>query len=53
MTEIGGDGFLFTAPLTRRAITEITEGLVSALQRRGQVRQGYAQPTLRETLMEF
>ena len=38
MAEIGGDGFLFTEPLSRRNITEITDGLVPALQRRGLVR---------------
>ena len=53
MAEIGGDGFLFTEPLSRRNITEITDGLVPALQRRGQARRAYAHPTLRETLMEF
>ncbi len=53
MAEIGGDGFLFTEPLSRRTVTEITDGLVPALQRRGQVRRAYAHPTLRETLMEF
>ena len=53
MAEIGGDGFLFTEPLSRRNITEVTDGLVPALQRRGQVRRAYAHPTLRETLMEF
>jgi FMN-dependent oxidoreductase (nitrilotriacetate monooxygenase family) len=53
MAEIGGDGFLFTEPLSRRNITEVTDGLVPALQRRGQVRRAYAHRTLRETLMEF
>jgi FMN-dependent oxidoreductase (nitrilotriacetate monooxygenase family) len=53
MTEIGGDGFLFTAPLSRRSIAEITDGLVPVLQRRGQVRQAYERRTLRETLLEF
>lgn len=53
MAEIGGDGFLFTEPLTRRSIAEITDGLVPALQRRGQTRRAYAYPTLRQNLMEF
>ena len=53
MAEIGGDGFLFTEPLSRRNVTEVTDGLVPALQRRSQVRRVYAHPTLRETLMEF
>ena len=41
MEEVGGDGFLITSPvmrLNRRYITEITDGLVPALQRRGLVR---------------
>ncbi len=53
MDEIGGDGILFTEPLSRRNISEITEGLVPALQRRGVARRAYAHPTLREILMEF
>jgi FMN-dependent oxidoreductase (nitrilotriacetate monooxygenase family) len=53
MAEIGGDGFLFTEPLSRRTITEITDGLVPALQRRGQTRRAYSHTTLRQTLMEF
>ena len=53
MAEIGGDGFLFTAPLSRRSIAEITDGLVPVLQSRGDVRQAYERQTLRETLMEF
>jgi hypothetical protein len=53
MQEIGGDGFLFTAPLSRRSIAEITDGLVPILQCRGSVRQAYERKTLRETLMEF
>lgn len=53
MAEIGGDGFLFTEPLSGRNITEVTDGLVPALQRRGQVRRAYAHSTLRETLTEF
>jgi FMN-dependent oxidoreductase (nitrilotriacetate monooxygenase family) len=53
MAEIGGDGFLFTEPLSRRGIAEITDGLVPALQRRGQARRAYAHATLRETLLEF
>jgi FMN-dependent oxidoreductase (nitrilotriacetate monooxygenase family) len=53
MAEIGGDGFLFTEPLSRRAICAITDGLVPALQARGQVRRTYSHNTLRERLMEF
>lgn len=53
MAEIGGDGFLFTEALSRRNITEVTDGLIPALQRRGQTRRAYAHPTLRANLMEF
>lgn len=53
MQEIGGDGFAFTAPMTRRSIAEIANGLVPALQRLGVARQAYSTATLRETLMEF
>jgi FMN-dependent oxidoreductase (nitrilotriacetate monooxygenase family) len=53
MAEIGGDGFLFTEPLSRKTIAEITDGLVPALQRRGAARRSYGKKTLRETLQEF
>ena len=57
MEEIGGDGFLITRPHTtfvsRQYISDICEGLVPALQRRGLVREAYSCPTLRETLREF
>jgi long-chain alkane monooxygenase len=56
MEEVGGDGFLISAgqwKLSRQYITEICEGLVPALQRRGVVRTEYTKKTLRETLMEF
>jgi hypothetical protein len=56
MEEVGGDGFIITAPfhrLNRRYVYEITEGLVPALQRRGLTRKTYATSTLRETLLEF
>jgi long-chain alkane monooxygenase len=54
MTEIGGDGLLFTEPLSRRGVAEITDGLIPALQRRGATRKTYSSgSTLRETLMEF
>ena len=44
MDEVGGDGFLITSPemrLNRRYVTEITDGLVPELQRRGLVRTEY------------
>ena len=56
MEEVGGDGFLISTPFqrtSRRYITEITEGLVPALQRRGLTRTAYTKSTLRETLLEF
>ena len=56
MEEVGGDGFLFSAPFQRagrRFINEVCEGLVPALQRGGLVRGAYTQPTLRQTLREF
>jgi FMN-dependent oxidoreductase (nitrilotriacetate monooxygenase family) len=53
---IGGDGFLISTPFqrtSRRFITEVTEGLVPALQRRGLARTDYSGGTLRQTLREF
>jgi alkanesulfonate monooxygenase SsuD/methylene tetrahydromethanopterin reductase-like flavin-dependent oxidoreductase (luciferase family) len=53
---IGGDGFLISTPfqrISRRFITEICEGLVPALQRRGLARTEYRGGTLREVLREF
>jgi long-chain alkane monooxygenase len=56
MAEVGGDGFLLRQPflhINRRYITEVTDGLVPALQRRGLVRTEYTHLTLRDTLREF
>jgi FMN-dependent oxidoreductase (nitrilotriacetate monooxygenase family) len=56
MARVGGDGFLIQQPyglISRRAVLEVTEGLVPALQRRGAVRTAYATTTLGETLREF
>jgi long-chain alkane monooxygenase len=53
---IGGDGFLISTPfqrISRRFITEVCEGLVPALQRRGLARTEYQGATLREVLHEF
>jgi len=36
--EIGGDGFMITEGLTRRTIAEVTDGLSTALKRRGLMR---------------
>lgn len=56
MDEVGGDGFLITLHnqgVSRRHVTEVTDGLVPELQRRGLVRTEYTKNTLRETLREF
>ena len=56
MAAVGGDGFLISTPFqrtSRRFITEVTEGLVPALQRLGLARTVYRGKTLRETLKEF
>jgi alkanesulfonate monooxygenase SsuD/methylene tetrahydromethanopterin reductase-like flavin-dependent oxidoreductase (luciferase family) len=56
MEEVGGDGFLIKSPFrnnSRRYTTEITDGLVPALQRRGLVRTQYTRSHLRDTLREF
>lgn len=51
---IGGDGFLIHAfPLTRRYVTEITDGLVPELQRRGLVRRAYEHEHFRDNLLSF
>ena len=56
MDEVGGDGFLITSPvmrLNRRYVTEITDGLVPALQKLGRTRQEYTTTMLRDHLREF
>lgn len=55
MEEVGGDGVLFSAPgaMNRRYVTEITDGLVPALQRRGLTRTEYGSDTLRGNLLDF
>ena len=56
MEAIGGDGFLISTPFqrtSRRFITEVTEGLVPALQRLGLMRTSYTGTTLREVLTEY
>jgi FMN-dependent oxidoreductase (nitrilotriacetate monooxygenase family) len=56
MEAIGGDGFLISTPfqrISRRFITEVCEGLVPALQRRGLARKAYGHTMLRDTLREF
>jgi FMN-dependent oxidoreductase (nitrilotriacetate monooxygenase family) len=53
MQEIGGDGFLVNEMPTRRKISEITDGLMPVLKRKGAVRKHYAHPTFRENLLAF
>ena len=54
MEEVGGDGFLFYLPaMNRRAVAEITEGLVPVLRKRGLTRRTYTHDMFRENLLEF
>ena len=56
MDQVGGDGYLITSPvmrLNRRYVTEITDGLVPELQKRGLVRSEYTTTMLRDHLREF
>jgi FMN-dependent oxidoreductase (nitrilotriacetate monooxygenase family) len=53
MEEIGGDGYLFQDPLTRRNVVEITDGLLPALQRRGLTRASYGHALFRDNLLAF
>ena len=54
IAETGGDGFLLHArPLTRRYVSEICDGLVPILQKRGLVRQAYTGGSFFQNLMEF
>jgi alkanesulfonate monooxygenase SsuD/methylene tetrahydromethanopterin reductase-like flavin-dependent oxidoreductase (luciferase family) len=53
MQEVGGDGFLVHDPLTRKAITEVTDGLAPALQQRGLLQSDYPCKTFRENLLAF
>lgn len=54
MEATGGDGFLFSLPdVSRRALAEIEDGLVPALQSRGLVRTAYTHKHFRSNLLEF
>ncbi|WP_428377903.1 NtaA/DmoA family FMN-dependent monooxygenase [Lichenicoccus sp.] len=53
MNEVGGDGFLFYLPTTRRDIADVADGLAPVLQRRGSIRKGYDKATFRENLLAF
>ncbi len=53
MREVGGDGFLIHDPLTRKTISEITDGLAPALKRRGLLQNEYPFKTFRDNLLAF
>jgi long-chain alkane monooxygenase len=53
MQEVGGDGFMFSGPVTRRHLAEITDGVVPELQRQGLVRRAYEHRHFRDNLMAF
>lgn len=53
MDEVGGDGFILYSDVTRRSISEISDGLAPALRRRGLIRNGYDYPTFRENLLAY
>jgi alkanesulfonate monooxygenase SsuD/methylene tetrahydromethanopterin reductase-like flavin-dependent oxidoreductase (luciferase family) len=54
MEQVGGDGFLISKKkVSTHYITEICEGLIPALQRKGLARTEYAHSHLRDTLREF
>jgi alkanesulfonate monooxygenase SsuD/methylene tetrahydromethanopterin reductase-like flavin-dependent oxidoreductase (luciferase family) len=53
MAAIGGDGYLFTEIITRKAIVDITDGLAPALKRRGLVQGSYPHRLFRDNLLAF
>ena len=54
MQVVGGDGFLFSMPnVSRRALAEVEDGLVPALQKRGLARTAYGHQQFRDNLLEF
>ncbi len=54
MAEAGGDGFLISQnDVSRRAVAEIADGLVPALQARGLTRKAYAHAQFRDNLRAF
>ena len=54
MEEVGGDGvLLFNSYFDRRYVSEVCDGLVPELQRRGLTRKAYAHRHLRDNLLEF
>jgi FMN-dependent oxidoreductase (nitrilotriacetate monooxygenase family) len=53
MEEVGGDGYMFSGPVTRRYVAEIADGVVPALQRLGLVRTTYTHRHFRDNLFAF
>jgi FMN-dependent oxidoreductase (nitrilotriacetate monooxygenase family) len=53
MQEVGGDGFMIHDPLTRKAISEVTDGLAPALKRRGLLQSAYPHKHFRDNLLAF
>jgi FMN-dependent oxidoreductase (nitrilotriacetate monooxygenase family) len=53
MEVAGGDGFLIASTVTRRSVSEVADGLVPALQRRGLVRTSYGYDHFRDNLLDF
>jgi len=53
MEEVGGDGYMFSGPVTRRYVAEIADGVVPALQRLGLVRTAYTHRHFRDNLFAF
>lgn len=53
MDFVGGDGFFIMGALQRRYVSEITDGLVPELQKRGLVRNEYVHSHLKDNLREF
>lgn len=51
--EVGGDGYLITGGGSRKAIAELTDGLVGALADLGRVRRRYEHELFRDNLMAF
>ena len=53
MDEVGGDGFIFYTPPTRRAVAEVLDGLLPALWQSGRVRNTYSHEHFRDNLLAF
>ena len=53
IAEVGGDGFIIAGPLTRRYITEATDGRTPAPQKRERARTEYSHAQFRDHMMAF